>query len=69
MLLRDHIEGAMMSNGRIKSVSPSVGRAPQEEPWVPDAGSNTALMMSGAVVASTFGETDSAWGVDRYGNS
>lgn len=36
-----------MSNGRIKSVSPSVGRAPQEEPWVPDAGSNTALMMSG----------------------
>ena len=58
-----------MSNGRTKSASLSVGRNPQEKPRMPDAGSSAVLMMLGVGVVSTFGETSSACGVNRYGNS
>lgn len=58
-----------MSNGRIKSASPSVSLTPQEEPGAPDAGRNAILIILGAGVPSTFGETGSAGGVDRYGDS
>jgi len=58
-----------MSNDRTKSTSLSVGRNPQEKPRMPAAGSSAVLMMLGAGVVSTFGETGSAGGVDRYGNS